>query len=622
MASSDETIKLALQIEGQEKAEQLRAKVEALRTQLLASGTASGFTSKATLQLADDMHHAGAEADALDMKFGKAGRGAGGMTNAVQGSSRAFQDFVSASKSGGFSAGLNAITNNVDQVAQGFGRLAGASPAMATAIGSIGTFAIVGLQLLIPVATEIARKIGLIGGEVPPVETAVASLTRRIKELSAHPITVQADANNLRMMTEELKKLTTAQEAYNEAKGLESKATRASKAAIKGHVEEMGAGEVVKDIAGDIFKRKSGESSDLTSAGQKIKKTLAVIASFKDGGISKDDQARLDARLKKELDEQKGIVDDLRGQSEGEAGTLVKGDDPELLARALERVDRKGLAGEVRSSTPAAMAKQAEEDAHDDAVQEDLKASGKSMAERSKKHRAAAKQAAREEQQADDDDAEQKQHEAVEGGKLLVKQRHDRERKAKAAEHQAKVDASLGLHAATKDEAAAQSEAKRLAAGTNIDEAAGQYLQFQAMRRSKVDAMSDEGRAKAIRAAERGGNPILSAEQASARAEAEITRRLRGAVDANGLPIANTPGVAKAMIGDIQGMQNRNALNFAPGRVPIRNMQPGNRVRPGGAASAKPGGNPDQKKQLQKSNDVQDEILRTLKTGTKLLLSP
>lgn len=377
MATNDEIMRLILQVQGEAEAKALDAEIERLRAQILALGRTASATDPMMLGLGARLKGMIDDSARLEQAFGRAGRGGRGMTDAIQGSSRAFQDFTSAAMNGGILQGLNAVTNNVDQAAVGFARMGGASAETAAKIASFGTIAIVGLQLLIPVLKAAADKLGLFKEQADEAAPAVDKLKARIKELNDNPLKTQADRDRLKDLTSALKIATSAQEALNAARGLKSKSERESESAVTEVVGE--AGGVARDLVeAEKARRLAGPAAAKADAAVEAQRKIATerrraaadpANRFRAGmeTFAQEAEAELAAlEARAQAIREKAVAD-----AEAKVDDLLKPAEPgrvaeknEDLAKAVEASGRKDapeLAAKVRGASPAGMKRKAED---------------------------------------------------------------------------------------------------------------------------------------------------------------------------------------------------------------------------------------------------------------------
>ena len=453
---------------------------------------------------------------------------------------------------GGFLQGLNAITNNVDQMAQGFGRMSGMSTAAATAFGSWATVGIVGLQLAIPLIKAGVEAMGLWKPAIDPAISELDRLKGKIEEINARPVKIGIDRIELAGAEADLKRITKEQDKLNELRGLKSKATRDSEAAILAAIGEApGEGKgVVRDVKNSIAQKMVNESPAIGKATSDIATKTNKIDELEWRGAAATEGGRgLIRRLHEEVRElttQRGLafhdINKEGGVAERQAAKIIAGDlGADVRDASLRKAKRGGLADDLKRLTPKAMQQTAEDDAHAEAMDEEARASGKRASQFVKEQ----KQKTKDEEHENSQIADAANAEAVASGHGATKLRRDREDEA----HKTKI-------AAKKIKSEAETNAKMLGHG-GLMQQAELDIANEARRRTEANSLPAGERATAIRNARRAGDPILSKEEAEARAEQRAMNRLssQAVVDAAGNPLDATQrrAAAHAIVGDAKG---------------------------------------------------------------------
>jgi hypothetical protein len=355
-------------VESKAKVAALDAQVAALKAQFVAAAIAHDAYVAGVKKLAAESARAKAEVEGLEKAAAGLGRSGKGTVDAIQGVSRGVQDFVSASANGGIKQGFNAITNNVDQMTQGFARLGGASFETAAKIGGFATFAVVGLQLLLPAIEAAAHAMGLFKAEIDPTKTAIEALQERIKELEDKKIKVEVDRTEIELAKKALAKLTEAQEAYNALMNLKSGHERKSESAVDEVIGEAGADKVRGAIEDSIRKPAEAEARRRhAEAEAKVEKDLSKMlddasvgegesAGFSDEQIAsmrkaihQKNEDELTSALRRAERDAKDATGDLFAK--GKAGEV--GEKNAAMAGALDKAGLGELAGKVRARSPA-----------------------------------------------------------------------------------------------------------------------------------------------------------------------------------------------------------------------------------------------------------------------------
>lgn len=544
MSANDEEIRIALKFQGQAEAEALRTKMAALRAQILDTGAAHGIASAQVVALAADFRSAEKQVEALDKQFGRARSGMQGFGQTALQTGRIVQDFTQ--------GGVGGILNNIEGIAQALGGGAG----LAGALTIVGTAAFIAKPYLLSLFEG--------GGKtVDPLLSDIERCKARIKELSDKPIKLSVERAEIRALEKDLRNMTAAQDAYNAAKGLKGRYEQQSEAAVNAVIgesnakaRETGGVTINKAIRDNIEDKVLDEDEGLSKLKKDAARARAEAEEHAKGSGDEEGfaatQAALVLRAKQAGDKVRAKREELTaegGKLDQEVGKIISGA-AEGLADAIDKAtendsdDMTGLAGvahKIRGASPAALKKKEHDDKGWNVAKETL-----------------ARQ--REEQKADDDVEDQKHAENERTGKALTEQRHNAERKGKAAEGVAKHKDS-----------AAEAEARRIAAASGIDEAGTAIIDAEAQRRRIAEAQPNQAMRRLFIERERkAGRPILSEFEAQERARVFMERRIQDSVDANGKPIANAPGVAGAMLDDILGAKGKAALGAPPARPPLR----------------------------------------------------
>jgi hypothetical protein len=512
-----------------------------------AAARAAALTEKLTV--AQNANAAAAE---------KAAKSTGGTVNAIQGTSRAVQDFTSSALNGGFVQGLNSITNNVDQMAQGFGRMGGMTAQAATNLGSIATFGVVGLQLAIVALTPIIKglldQFGLFKGAVDPAATEVERLKTKIKELGDKPIKLQVDRNELAAAEADLKRLTAAREAYNRIAGLKSEDEKESEASVTKVFgqDHMALGSLAKP---EIAKAEAGARAAQAEKVAKLEKELAdlVKAGYRPWELTEAKQAIEDAKndtkpVAAAIATAKDRVGTLVGGATGAAKPGQVGDANEALAQAAEKAGRHDIAFKVRMASPTGRAESNTANDEMERQNEDLAVDQR------------LRDKTREENEKAQEELDKQEDEKIEkGGKALSKQSKD----ARETQKHVSKDATNELK---KMQADAQANAKLTAAGGTMDEEIGAFLNIQDQRRHSLDGVTGATRKRMIAEAAKAGTPILTAEEANAQAEQAAMNAMSSTTmrdkDGNELNAEQRRAAAKAMVGDANADLSRRQMEL------------------------------------------------------------
>jgi hypothetical protein len=484
MADNTETINLAFKADTADmgraatETEALTVKLAYLRTALnegmITKRQYNSEVKKTTTELAAATKAADSLGNAVEASSAKQR----GMAQAVQGGSRALQDFVSGSQSGGFTGGLNAITNNVEQVGLGFGKLAGLSTETAATLAGFGTVAIVGVQLAVPIVKGLADQFGLLKGSIDPNTTAIEKLTDRIKELNEKKIKFQVDRNELEAAEADLKRLKDGIAGYNELKGLSSKTEKESGSSVKELFEEnKGVGRKAlyddeqkkldndplvtqKREALDKLKAKLADAEDRAENGNVLERPQAAAQAFGLKPLVAKATEEAQGAIAKALENMGGAVGDLyKDATDASRGRIESGN--KAIADRLDKLGQGGLAGDIRQVSPAGIKENERTNAEMDKTAEENERTGKEATAAGKSRRHKAKENAKTES----DDADAAFQALDDSNDKFIKNRKAKEAKAKKDDHAEEAFEK-------RRNANAQANAKHFAAGGSLDEQA------------------------------------------------------------------------------------------------------------------------------------------------------
>ncbi len=257
-------------------------------------------------------------------------------------------------------------------------------PGAGAAAAAVGVVTLVVGTLAEKGLPKLAQALGWTKEQVDPLKTSLESLKDRLKELADVKVKVGVERNELADLESDLKKITSAQEAYNEAKGLKGKAERDSASAVNEAIAETPdvAGALARaDIAAksktdpallakkDELQRMRERSATLDKAAaepglddrERFKRENAAEDAKGSIRILETQAGELLAKVGKEAEINAGKLLDLKSV---EGGKLA--DHLDRLAKALDDAKIGGVAGQVRDSTPKAMAAQAAAVAQDE----------------------------------------------------------------------------------------------------------------------------------------------------------------------------------------------------------------------------------------------------------------
>lgn len=517
-------------VESKQKIVDLKAEADRLKVQFQQGLATHDYYVTTIKQIASESAKAKTDVEGLE-KAAKAAAGGfsgqAGMANGVQGASRALQDFVSASKSGGFTAGLNAITNNAEQVALGFGKMAGMSATMASALASGATFAIVGLQLAIaafgPTVMKWIDDMGLFKGAADNNSTAIERLKTRIDELNEKKVKLQVDRNELAAAEADMKRIKDSIADYQKLLGLKSSHETESEAANKKLLAEAPGG-----VTAVRQKMESKMVADaMARAEQVIDEEIGKIKTELKDPVVQDNAGYKQELLDQIEDLQKKKSKAREDAAEGEkrhVGSILMGEAPagqveaktETKAQALEEAGMGDLAAQVRANKPSNIKTRAEqkeakeaEKAHEKAAKEDAKLLADQEKERVRNKRSN-----------DKDEHDQ------------IKDEIDDAAKAVKAKNKAAKDKQGNLDQIAAHQAQATKANTAFISGkSDLDERTEAFLNKQAIGRAMIDASGDNAITRRRTARD---NKIFTPETAEAIARADIMRNLQGTKDAKG----------------------------------------------------------------------------------------
>ena len=161
----------------------------------------------------------------------------------------------------GLYAGFRGVDNNIPQFVLAMGGPAGAAAAIGVVTLVVGTLAEKGLPKLV-------EWMGLTNKESETLKTTVERLTDAMGRLKDKALKDVFDRNQLAAYEDDLKRITTAQEKYNETRKLKSKEQQASESAVQDAFREAkgGAASVVDALAAP--RDRGGEEAREVQAGR------------------------------------------------------------------------------------------------------------------------------------------------------------------------------------------------------------------------------------------------------------------------------------------------------------------------------------------------------------------